>query len=86
MSILSFVIFPSGDCGEICSPSVELTKWIGTKASFTTKSHPLMYIDKMCALENFKGMCYQAAGDINKLSMAMNQSCLITGPGCSKLG
>ena len=32
----------------------------------------------MCTLENFKGECYQAAGGINKLSMAMNQSCLIS--------
>ena len=32
----------------------------------------------MCTLENFKGVCYQAAGGINKLSMAMNQSCLIS--------
>ena len=58
-----------GDCGEICCPLVELTKWIGTKASFATSSHPIMYINKM-----FNGVCYQAAGDNKKFSLAKYQS------------
>lgn len=35
ISILSFLVVCE-DCGEICYPLVELTKWIGTKASFAT--------------------------------------------------
>ena len=73
VSILSFLIFFCGDCEEICCPLVELTKWICTKASFAMSSHPIMYLNKM-----FKGVCYQAAGDNNKFSLAKYQSCLIS--------